>query len=104
MVRTLERLAVFPLQLHRALGGLYHNGQKPELGAVPTLVTDVLKAIPPDGTNNWEHLDATKSAAEFVEWFRSAPMPKDREMETIAARITSILERENRESEEKQNG
>jgi hypothetical protein len=31
-------------------------------------------------------------------------MPKDREMETIAARITSILERENRESEEKQNG
>lgn len=94
MVRTLERLVVFPLQLHRALWGLYHNGQKPDLQEAPTVIVDVLRAIPPDGTSTWEHLHAAKNAVEFAGWLRTAPVPRDKDMETIAAQIAALIERE----------
>jgi hypothetical protein len=71
MLRDMEQLIVFPLQIYRAMFGLYHNGREPLLPPAPSIISDVLKGIPPAGTSTWEHLHTAKYTKEFLDWLKA---------------------------------
>jgi hypothetical protein len=91
-LRDFEKLAVFPLRLYRALFGLYRNGMPPMLDSPPTIVTDVLKAVPDDSTTTWEHLHVAKQVEEFVAWMKAAPVPPDKGMKELTAAISRAIQ------------
>jgi hypothetical protein len=90
--RELERMVVFPLRLHRALFHLYSNGSAPQLEQPPTVITDVLNALPSDSTSTWEHLHAAKNAAGMVLWMKSAPVPPVGIDKDIIARLVRAMD------------
>jgi hypothetical protein len=72
MLRDMEQIFVFPLQLYRALFDLFQNGREPVIPAAATIITDVMKALPVEpGTSTWEHLHAAAYAKEFLDWLKS---------------------------------
>ena len=78
MRRDMEKLFVFPLQLHRALFDLYYDGREPVLDPVPTTIGHVLRNLPPHGSSGWrEHLHAAKSANDFLDWLKSVASAED---------------------------
>jgi len=72
-MRELESLVVFPVQLHRVLWGLYHNGVAPQLESLPSNISDVMKNLPADRVNTWEHLHVARAASDFLQWLRAQP-------------------------------
>ena len=77
-LREMEKVFVFPLQLHRALFALYYDGREPVLEPVPTTIADVLRNVPPQGSSGWrEHLHAAKSASDFLDWLKAVAPPGD---------------------------
>jgi hypothetical protein len=63
--------AVFPLRLHRALQGLYHEGRAPVLEEAPTSLEAVLAGGGPPQLGCWEHERAARTAAAFIQSQRS---------------------------------
>jgi hypothetical protein len=69
-VRDLEGLTVFALQVCEALTQLYDNGLEPTLRQCPSLITEVIQAVPDPQTITWEHLHAARETLTFLEAFR----------------------------------
>lgn len=90
--RELERMVVFPLRLHRALFQLYMNGDEPLLDSPPTLITDVLNALPDDSTTTWEHLHAAKNAVAMVLWMKNSPLSLERMDPEIVRRLIRAMQ------------
>jgi hypothetical protein len=68
-------LVVFPLRLHRALHGLYHEGREPVLEQVPTDVGELLSANASLHAAKWEHVRVAHSVAAFLR-FQSLARPR----------------------------
>jgi len=66
-VRDMESLLVFPLQVHRALWNLYHNGRPPDLPTVDTLLPDILGK---GQGATLEHVYAAREMAGFLRRFQ----------------------------------
>lgn len=73
MVRDLERTVVFPLQLYRALWGLFQNGNRPLLPDALTLTSEVIAAGAPPHTSTWEHQHAAQQVKDLHAWLLTAP-------------------------------
>lgn len=93
-VRELEQMAVFPLALHRALFHLYFNGSAPTLESPPTIVPEILRALPGNSTNTWEHLHVVKDTARMIVWLKRAPMPEHQIDDAVLASFMRAMELE----------
>lgn len=78
MVRELEALTVFPLQLHDSLSGVYVNGFKPVLREAPTNVAEIAKTLPGIRTATWPHVHAVANVKAFTDQLKSDPIPEVR--------------------------
>lgn len=76
-LRELEDLVVFPLRVERALFQFYYNGAPPDLDPAPSLVSEVVKALPEPSVASWEHLHAAKNVVAFLDWLRETPLDED---------------------------
>jgi len=93
-VRELEQMVVFPLALHRVLFHLYFNGSTPTLESPPTVVPEILRALPGNGTSTWEHLHVVKDTARMIVWLRRAPVPERQIDDSTLAALMRALELE----------
>jgi hypothetical protein len=90
LVRDLEKIAVFPLRLDRALFGMYENGTELNLAVAPTAITDMLRVLPGSSTSTWEHLHAAKEVAEMVVWMMQAPLLDSGDQKPISESIKEM--------------
>jgi hypothetical protein len=93
-VRKLEEIVVFPLRVHRALFGLYHNGLDLAIESPPTNVVHMLEVLPDKFTNSWEHLHAVANAARLLLWMKEAPVPESPLDPALIARLVKAMELE----------
>lgn len=93
-LRDLERMVVFPLRLERALSRLYVDGVAPTLESAITNMVEILKSLPDEGTNTWDHFHAVKSAAEMATWMKLTPAPVEKIDRSIIERLVRVMELE----------